>query len=325
MADSTRTSGDVDALEVRPARAEDREPVLAFCARTWEDGDYIASVWDDWLSDETSVLLVGVTGGRPVAIAHMRMVSLDEAWLEGIRVDPQMQRQGIGRAMLSRALAAARERGASVARLCVEQDNTASQRLVARFGFTRVAEVALYVGPALTEDEEVVAGEAAGGGEPSQLEASAGPRLRAPGVEAFEEIWAWLVQSNLSPFNGGLEFAGWTARALTEPLLQAYLTAGEVWLLEEHSAILALAVIHDEPAAGNEPAWLDVRYMDGLAESIGRLALTLREVAAVRGQVEVDLWLPDLLILRDAMSGAAYRRETEGALWVYARSLAPSV
>jgi hypothetical protein len=149
-----------------------------------------------------------------------------------------------------------------------------------------------------------------------------GPRLRRPGPEAFDDIWAWLEQSNLSPFNGGLEFEGWSARELTEPLLRAYLAAGEVWLLEEHGALLALAVTRDTPATEREPAWLQVRYIDGLAESIGRLTLTLRAVAGERGLAEADLWLPDLLILQDAMNGAGYRREIDGAMWVYARELA---
>ena len=49
------------ALEVRPARAEDRDAVLAFCAHTWADGDYIEFAWDNWLRDQQeqrSVLLL---------------------------------------------------------------------------------------------------------------------------------------------------------------------------------------------------------------------------------------------------------------------------
>jgi ribosomal protein S18 acetylase RimI-like enzyme len=309
MADATPARGETDELEVRPAREDDRDGVLAFCARTWDEGDYIADVWADWLRDETGVLLVGVVNCRPSAIVHTRMMADEEAWLEGIRVDPELRRQGIGRVMVSRALVAAHERGATVARLFVEHDNAASQQLVAKFGFTRVAEVALYVAEPLSVQEAAAPAD------------NARPQLSAPGIAAFDRIWAWLEQSNLSPFNGGLEFLGWSARGLTEPALREYLAAGEVWLLEEHGAVLALAVARALPASAIDPPWLQVRYMDGLPESIGRLALALRSSAAQRGVDEVDLWLPDLLILQDAMNGAGYRRETDGAMWVYAREL----
>jgi hypothetical protein len=60
--------------------------------------------------------------------------------------------------------------------------------------------------------------------------------------------------------------------------------------------------------------------MDGLADAIGRLALSLRAEAAAEGYARVELWLPDLLILRDAMAGAGYEGDDEVML-VLAREL----
>src|SRR5262245_51361881 len=113
-------------LIVRRARPEDRAAVLAFCAQTWDGGDYIDDVWDEWLADERNVPLVGVLDGTPVALERVRMLSDDEAWLEGIRVDPAYRRHGFGRIMVSRGLVAARELGATVARLLTSDTNVAS-------------------------------------------------------------------------------------------------------------------------------------------------------------------------------------------------------
>src|SRR5438477_7266508 len=101
-----------ETIEVRPAREDDREPVLAFCARTWDDGDYIQYVWDDWLADTSGALLVATLAGRPVGLTHLRMMSPDEAWIEGVRVNPETRRQGVARKLTSRTLATAHERGA---------------------------------------------------------------------------------------------------------------------------------------------------------------------------------------------------------------------
>ncbi|MGH2485681.1 MAG: GNAT family N-acetyltransferase [Ktedonobacterales bacterium] len=308
----SRESAANDEPLVRRARPEDREAALAFCAQTWSEGDYIESVWDDWMADERGAFLVAEVGGRPVGIVHVRMIAEDEAWLEGIRVDPASRRQGTGRVLTSRALVAAREAGATVARLFTSASNTASQRLVAQFGFTRVAEVVQY-------DANAASVDALSLGQHDTV--PAGARLSTPGIAAFERVWEWLEQSTLSPFNGGLEFLGWAARGLTEPALREYLAAGDVWLLEEWDTIQALAVaVTGEPRHDGRRR-LDVRYIDGLSEAIGRLALALRQHAREREIVAVQLWLPDLLILVDAMNAAGYSRDEDGAMWVYSREL----
>ncbi|HEU5440707.1 MAG TPA: GNAT family N-acetyltransferase [Ktedonobacterales bacterium] len=322
------------AIEVRPAREADREAVIAFCAHTWEDGDYIPYVWEEWLADTQGALLVATVDGEPVGLAHMRMLADDEAWLEGMRVAPHLRRHGIARRLQAPLLAAARERGAQVARLLTGATNYASQELSAGFGFIKVAEVLRYEADALEDAAAVeadleaeqdtgaetgaAAGEEAGD---AALDVAPGARLTIAGAEDFERIWDWLEHSALAPLNGGLAFGDWTARAMTEPLLHTALGEGRVWLLEDWGTIQALAVL--EERASDEPGvrgHLHIRYMDGASEGIGRLALVLREEAGLRGLGSVVIWLPDLLILRDAMAGAGYN-SSEGPLWVYAREL----
>jgi ribosomal protein S18 acetylase RimI-like enzyme len=307
-----------DDVVVRPALPEDQEAVLAFCAHSWEGGDYIALVFDQWLHDESGALLVAVIGGHPVGLVHVQMLSADDAWLEGIRVDPAVRRQGIGRLLVSQALVVARERGAVVARLFTDSGNVASQELVTkRFGFQRVAEVVRYTGKAL---------ESRRGQKLDTLWGTSGahgPRILAAGPEDRSRIWDWLLQSNLAPVNGGLQFDGWQAWALTEQDLQVYLADEVVWLLEEWETIQAMAIALDtvEDEEDSERVTLQVGYVDGTAGGISTLAVALREIAAERHLSQVELWLPDLLILHDAMSGAGYLRADLETMWVYQRSL----
>lgn len=312
MAEKTEEPQTNDVI-VRRARSADRDEVLAFCARTWPEGDYISYVWDEWLRDERGVFLVAAIGERPVGIVHVRMVSADEAWLEGIRVNPAARRSGIGRMLTSRALVAAHERGAVVARLFTDDDNEASQQLVTRFGFQRVAQVVRYTAPALARDENVVAATLPGD------DVLAGARVTVPGADAFERLWAWLEQSNLAPLTGGLLFDEWSAAALNESRLRACLEQGDVLVMEEWDTILGLAIARAVSRDEAEAAHLDVGYIDGQADGIGRLATVLREVAGARGLSRVELWLPDMLILQDAMDGAGYAREA--TMFVYARAL----
>jgi ribosomal protein S18 acetylase RimI-like enzyme len=294
------------AIEVRLAREDDREAVLAFCARTWDDGDYIQFVWDDWLRDSSGALLVATLGGRPVGLAHLRMLSAEEAWIEGVRVDPEARRQGVARHLVSRTLVTARERGASVARYLTSAENDASQQLFARFGFLRVAEIIHYTASAL---------------ETAERDQGALPLTRA-GSQDSERIWAWLERSNLAPLNGGLEIHEWAAQALTEARLREHLAAGRVWTLEEWGTIAALAIaesVAGEPDNPDDPPILAVWYIDGTADTLGRVGMALREMAAGQGLPRIELWLPDLLILRDAMDGAGFAAGS--VMWVYARAL----
>ncbi len=322
------------AIVVRPARAEDRDAVLAFCARIWEGHDYIALVWDAWFVDPRGVLLVAVERAleRPVGLVHVRVVSDDEVWMEGIRVDPDARRRGIGRLLSTAALAAARERGAKVARLMISRANTASQQLAAGFGYAKVAEMVRYEALALeplAPDEDESATETAESererereseSEP-MLDVARGAQLAIPGPGEFERIWAWLEGSSLLPLSAGLGFGDWSARALTEPDVREALEEGRIWLLEEWETVQALAILEERPPyAPGERGRLHLRYVDGASEGIGRLALVLREEAGLRGLGAVTLWLPDLLILRDAMAGAGYEAG-DTPLWVYAHDL----
>jgi hypothetical protein len=93
-----------------------------------------------------------------------------------------------------------------------------------------------------------------------------------------------------------------------------------VRLIEEWDAMQALAIpVPTAPEWESTPT-LAVRYIDGLADAIGRLALSLRAEAAATAYARLELWLPDLLILRDAMAGAGYESDDEVML-VFAREL----
>jgi ribosomal protein S18 acetylase RimI-like enzyme len=300
--------GDVsdETIEARLAREDDREAVLAFCARTWNNGDYIQYVWEDWLRDAGGALLVATIAGRPVGLAHLRMMSPEEAWIEGVRVDPEARRQGVARILISRTLVTAHERGATVARYFTSSDNIASQQLFDRFGFTRVAEILHFSADALGADER----------EADDIS------LARVAEEDAERIWAWLERSNLAPLNGGLEIHEWAAQALTEPRLREHLAAGRVWTLDELGDLAALAVVEqvvDEPDNPDDPPLLSVWYCDGSADALGRMGVALRKLATTLDLPRVELWLPDLLILRDAMDGAGF--STDEPMWVYAREL----
>src|SRR5689334_14693744 len=119
-------------IEVRAALEQDRDAVLAFCANTWEWGDYIEDVWERWLYDPAGKLFVALVDGQPAAISHMLMLTSTDAWLEGLRVDPNYRHQGLAKALGDACIAEAMRRGASYARLMIHAENERSIEITER-------------------------------------------------------------------------------------------------------------------------------------------------------------------------------------------------
>lgn len=159
-------------IRVRRARPGDTRAVLDFTRATWDGWDYVPSVWHDWLEAPDGVLLVAVpnaphqldlfgralTGDRPVGIARIAMLSPDEAWLEGLRVDPGVRTRGVARLLHGASLVWARAQGATSVRYATGQENEGSHRLGARHGFRLLRPWRSYQPPrdahADDEDEE---------------------------------------------------------------------------------------------------------------------------------------------------------------------------
>ena len=141
----------MDKVEVRTGRPEDAAGVREFTQNTFHWGDYVADVFPEWVAQaekgEGDVLVAvvhGDDGERVVGVNHVRYLSPDEAWFEGIRVRPEYRRSGIGRLLTSSSIERARERGVKVCRAAIDSDNEKSQGLARSFGFRPVATIIGY-------------------------------------------------------------------------------------------------------------------------------------------------------------------------------------
>lgn len=126
--------------DVRQARLDDHDDVAAFTADTWDDrdvGDYIPDIFPEWVesdgSDQRTV--VATVDDRPVGICQARMLTPDEGWLQGMRVDPEHRGADHGRAMVETLFEWCRDQGATVARNMVFGWNTAGMGQSRSVGF----------------------------------------------------------------------------------------------------------------------------------------------------------------------------------------------
>jgi len=290
-------------LEVRRAEERDREAVLAFCSQTWEWGDYIDYVWDEWLHDENGVLFVATMDGQPVGIANMRMLNASEAWLEGMRVDPAHRQHGIANALFEAQITEALRRNALTARLITESTNTAAIRLIERNHLRRVNAFAQFRASPLTTDTKRQYG------------------LVSPSLATLadrDEIIDYLNVSNIFPAAGGLYNASFTAYSMTAALIEQKITAQQIYLLRRWDRLDGLAMV--EPRDFREEKLLSIGYIDGTTESISLLAYAMRKLLPDFGLKSINADIPDLMMVRDAFTGAEY--ESDGSIfYIYERGL----
>src|SRR5690242_20486176 len=191
-------------IAVRPTRAEDRAAVLAFSQQTWEWGDYIERTWDEWLADPQGQLFTATADNQPVGIIRLQMVTPNDAWLQGLRVDPAYRRRGIARALHETATAEAMQRGATYIRLSIESDNTPSMRLAEHMHMRQVGSFRLYSATPF----------------PPQHRPSRQQHTQIATFSDIDEIIDYLNASSIFPLVGGLYYVRWMAQPITAEWLE---------------------------------------------------------------------------------------------------------
>ncbi|GCE47588.1 L-amino acid N-acyltransferase YncA [Thermosporothrix hazakensis] len=298
-------------IETRPARPEDRDIVLAFCAHTWEDGDYIEEVWDEWLNNPAGQLVVVTVDDRPAGILHMEMLTPTDAWLEGLRVDPTYRRQGLARRMNEAALLEAMRRGAQYIRMAISHENQRSLELAEAGGFRKVAGFLPFsTVPALDKLQKI----------------SAKDRPRPATIEDLDDIISFLNASNVFPIMAGLYFHRFRAIPITAVFLEEKIKEQQIYLTRRWEKLDGLAIFDVCPPNNYYGTHISLGYIDGTSiEPVSLLAYELLHHAITQEMDRVRVYLPDQVFMRDAFSGVGYTgasfEENDNLFFVYEKGL----
>lgn len=280
------------SIAIRAARPSDKPAVRSICARIWGD-DYIVGVFDEWTRDRRGRLWVAVEDGRVVAIAKLTLLGDREAWLHGLRVDPDHRRRGIATRLLEHRLERARRLGARVARLDTSEDNIAVRRLMRRYGF-RLRQRSTYV--------------------EARARATAPPR-RATRRE-LAALWG------LAQRGDGLLHHAHAWRRLTRDDIARAVRSGTCFAAgpEGGPTAVAIAEIHRPGRGdhGHRPR-IALRALGGTRAGVGELLAAAQGLASRERVTRVGLPAPSAIwaIVR----GVGYRRPWDEAMLVFEKQL----
>ena len=260
---------------IRRLTREDKAAVSQLCGRAVSE-DFIPLYFDSFIDEKVGF---GFEEGGVLAGMVFMSVALDgEAWLFGLRVDPDHRRKGIGRQLTEHALKEI-PRSCRLVRLGIFKDNRASLQLARSFGFSARAD---YV---FREYR----------GSPPPVPETC---LRGVGIENLDEVFGRLASDSRLQTNNMLlpHFYEWFR--LTQESFRKLLENGWVWQAGEEFAVVSCIETPDteveisylsDPCEQILPALLD-RFADqGPIEASLPAAIGIEEVLGRYGFV-VPSW-----------------------------------
>lgn len=132
----------------RPAGSVDTPEALTLVKGIWGGEDYVPEVWGDWLTDPDGLLAVAMWQGQVVGMGHLSDLGWGEAWLEGLRVAPDLQGQGIGSRLHDYFVGCWLAGSSSVVRLLTHEHREAVKVMCANTGFEPIARIQFRFGRA---------------------------------------------------------------------------------------------------------------------------------------------------------------------------------
>jgi GNAT superfamily N-acetyltransferase len=136
---SVITMTEFDQICFRCLTENDKAAMLEIAARIWEGDDYLSKVYDKWASMPEAPFVGIFAAQRLVGCGRISPLNKRIGWLEGLRIDPDQQRRGLGKQVALEMIRRARGTDFSELLFSTYFDNYGSIVINERLGFTRIA------------------------------------------------------------------------------------------------------------------------------------------------------------------------------------------
>jgi len=273
-------------MEIRPAATSDIPAIVAFATGTFEWGDYVPDAIAGWIDDPDGIAMVAAIDGETVGVAHTMLLTPTEAWAHGVRIHPDHRGRGIAGVLAESLMQWARDAGARVVRLLIEDDNTASARQVDKGGFRRTVRLMRASRPV---------GEATANPLGNGVRRGPSTLVARPGKDqdATLAMTAW-ASSDIGRSMRGLAGIVWRFHKLTVDDVVGAARSGNLWEIGSGWAITSTTT------PSFHVAMVDMRPEDAYETFRG-----LTDVANKRGAEDLVVWIPaiDWLIQAARRSG----------------------
>jgi GNAT superfamily N-acetyltransferase len=283
----------LQTIVCRPALPRDSEDVIELTRTIWEGHDYIPQVWQSWLAETDGLLAAAELGGHVVGVGKLTRFGLQEWWLEGLRVHPEYQGQGIASHLHDYIVDYWERACGGVLRLATAAYNVKVHHMCERDGMKRIAEFSAFKAGAVAEPVD-----------------SFDP-LRLEDVSRGE---AFARQSPTLAWSAGLMDLGWRWAEVSEVHLAKVAQRGEAWWWRGGAGLLCYWV--DENEGERIPA---IQLAACKQEQMAELLRDYRRLMARLGLAWAG-WIASLHPdLQSILLEAGFVRDWDESLYVYER------
>jgi L-amino acid N-acyltransferase YncA len=262
-------------MEIRPATDKDIPAIVAFTTRTFEWGDYVPDVIEEWIHDPDGMAMVAVVDGEIVGVARTMLLTPSQAWAHGVRIHPDHRGKGIAGVLAESLMTWAQDAGARVVRLLIEDDNTASIRHVDKVGFRRTVQLIRASRPV---------GEATANPQGNGVRRGPSTLVARPGKiqDTALAMTSW-ASSDIGRAMRGLAGIGWRFHKLTVTDVEGAARSGNLWEIGSGWAMTSTTT-----------PWFHVAMVETRPEDAYETFRALIDLANRRGAEQLSVWIPSL-------------------------------
>jgi GNAT superfamily N-acetyltransferase len=270
--ESRKLSAVCRMLTVRPMTMADKPAVMKISSRIWEGNDYVPLFYDRWVKE--GGFWAAELRGRVVGYGKATELAPGELWLEGLRVDPDCRKQGVGKELSRQVVYRTLERRPVSLRLATADVNHESIHIIETvMGFKPYAQYRFFVG--------------------TPKKPRPGPPLVVPTVtEALDFIKR---SAELAASRGLLPYT-WLFRSLDRRYVAELIRCGYVFGYSTAGKLAGLLVLKPHRYHGND---LDISFVGGDRQALAAFRSFLFRVAHDCGTKNISG-----MAVRDEMAAA---------------------
>jgi GNAT superfamily N-acetyltransferase len=282
---------DGEVVVCRPALHRDTGQVLELSSHIWDGGDYIPSVWADWLADPDGMLGVAEMGGRVVGVFKLTKFQEHEWYMEGLRVHPDVWGKGIARHIHDYVVETWHLMGDGLIRLVTGSYNIKIHQMCQSSGFRRIAEFLPYRAPVLPEETAVF------------------KRLSS---EEASQAMEFVTSSPTHALSWNLINLGWVYGDLQLKHLNEVINAGHAWWWRGGKGFLS--IWEDEEDGGHDPG---IQLLGCPMEDLPELLLDYRRWMGQLGYHSAGWIAPNQPGVLACLENAGFQRSWDLSLYVF--------
>jgi hypothetical protein len=277
---------------IRKALSRDKGTIFAFSQHTWYWGDYLQEIWEEWFHEQGSLTLVATIARVPVTTGHMSFPTPNEAWLEGLRVNPKYRHHGLARRITHRFIIEVGKRGVKVLRLATTSQTEAILKVMTHLKFKQVADFKL-----LQKDLHIRQDKKTG--------------FKEPVFPPIDSILSYLLRSPVMKAQHSLINKRWRFLNLIEEEIRGKLIRCEIRAISDNHDIKSLVFIESSPES------LDISFADGQLGTLKDLICMVTTEALIYRKKRVTAKIPNLGYILDVFKETGFQPVDDLTFLIY--------